>query len=219
MSSEYFCKICNITCTGKAPYEQHINSTKHMKKAKLSETQTSLERPISTNICPSPPTINTHRPLTTTNNNLPEDYFSSSTFILPISRQTMRILLEWNHPLGYKPFCEICQLPLHGETNADIHFRSDNNIHYQKLAKWKQIHENYIKYSCKICAEIFSNENSMHQHFDSIDHVNQVQQKRSLEKFIQVYETYNKLKQVRKQARSIFQNSLRKVNDLIPLYI
>ncbi|CAF0963263.1 unnamed protein product [Rotaria sordida] len=212
MSTDYFCKTCSIACNGKAPYEQHLNSAKHIKKAKLNESQNSSEQSIiSTNTSPSTPTINTSpsiptintRPsFTTTKDNISEDLsFASTSFI--ISRETMRILLEWNHPRGYKPYCDICQLLLHGEDNVDIHFQSNNNIHNQKLFIWKQISENNAKYSCKVCSEIFSNDYLMNEHFISDYHTNLVQQKINLEKFTKIYEAYNKLKQIRKQRKSL----------------
>jgi hypothetical protein len=204
MSSDYYCKICDITCTGQAPYDQHLNSAKHLKKAKLTESQTS----VSTNTNPSSPKINPRSP-TTPNNNLFEDS-STSSLSVSISPETMRILLEWNHPLGYKPFCDICQLPLHGENNADIHFNANNKLHSQKLAAWKQIREDDPRYSCKVCSEVFSNENLMREHFNSDSHENVVQQKSNLGKFIQIFETYKKVKQVRKQA----EGNLHKTNEV-----
>ncbi|CAF0723791.1 unnamed protein product [Rotaria sp. Silwood1] len=203
MSADYFCKICDIPCTGKAPYEQHLNSVKHIRKAKLNESQKSSDQSvISTNTSPSIPAINTRPSFTTKNDNISEDLsFASTSFI--ISRETMRILLEWTHPRGYKPYCEICQLLLHGENNVDLHFQSNNNIHNQKLSVWKQICENDAKYSCKVCLEIFANEYLMIEHFESDYHANLVQQKINLEKFMKIYEAYNKLKQVRKQTKSL----------------
>jgi hypothetical protein len=203
MSTDYYCKICDITCNGQAPYDQHISSAKHLKKAKLIESQTSSEQSISTNINTSSPKRNTPVPTEDSSNSSPS---------VSISPETMRILLEWNHPLGYKPYCDICQLPLHGGDNADIHFRSNNNIHIQKLAAWKQICENDARYSCKVCSEIFLNEILMREHFNSDSHANMVQQKINLYKFIQIYETYKKVKQVRKQTKGILKKIIYKFN-------
>ncbi len=197
MSNEIFCKFCLITCNGKAPYEQHLQSAKHLKKVKLTESLTSSEQPISSNIKSSSPTT------TTINDNLSEDSLISSASF-SISPETMRILLEWNHPRGYKPYCDICQLPLHGENNADIHFNSNNNIHNQKFTAWKRINENDAKYSCKVCSEIFSNENTMAEHFNSDSHENMIQQRSNLHKFKQIYQTYDKLKQARIERKGNF---------------
>jgi hypothetical protein len=211
MSDDFYCKICSIACNGTAPYEQHVVSIKHLKKAKLHESQTSSEQstPSNTNTPPLtittrtlPPSPNTRAPITTTNNAILEASSVPSVFV-PISPETMRILLEWNHPLGYKPYCDICQLPLHGDKNADVHFNANNNLHNQKLAAWKQIRENDAKYSCKVCSEIFSNENQMREHFNSDSHGNTIDQKIYLEKFILIYQTYNKLKQARREAIGI----------------
>jgi len=204
MSSEFFCKICDISCTGQAPYEQHLKSTKHLRKVKLKESMT--EQSISTITTNASSSIITNRTLSPTiNDNISEDSsISSASF--SISPETMRILLEWDHPLGYKPYCDICQLPLHGGNNADIHFRFDNNRHNQKLAAWKKIQENDAPYSCKVCSEIFSNEILMREHFISDSHANIIQEKNNLKKFIQIYQTYNKLKQVRIQRKSNFEN-------------
>jgi hypothetical protein len=204
MSNEYFCKFCEITCNGKAPYEQHLKSAKHIRKAKLTESLTSSEQSISINTNSSSSIINARTlPPTAIDNNISEDssIFSSSFSISP---ETMRILLEWNHPLGYKPYCDICQLQLHGGDNADIHFHRDNILHNTKLAAWKKIYENDAKYSCKVCSEIFANENIMREHFISDSHENMIQQKNNLKKFIQIYETYNELKQARIQRKGMF---------------
>jgi hypothetical protein len=207
MSSEYFCKFCDISCTGKAPYEQHLKSAKHLKKAKFDESPPSSEQFISTNSNRSSPITSSHTPSFETNENISEDSsISSASF--SISPETMRILLEWNHPRGHKPYCDICQLPLHGENNADIHYQSINNIHSQKLAVWKKIQENDAPYSCTVCYEIFSNENSMRDHFISEAHGSMIQQKTNLRKFIQIYQTYNKLKQARIQRKGSFEDSL-----------
>jgi len=201
MSTEFFCKICDIACNGKAPYDQHLSSIKHLKKAKLNESQTSPNLSSSS----SSPTTNTRTPLASTATNTFEDS-SISSISVSISPETMRTLLEWNHPLDYKPYCDICQLPLYGENNADIHFGSENIIHNKKLAAWKQIRENDARYSCKVCSEIFSNENLMREHFNSDFHASTLQQRNNLEKIIQIYETYNKLKQARKQSKGILEN-------------
>jgi hypothetical protein len=188
MSTEFYCKYCAITCTGKAPFDQHLQSAKHMKKAK--------ENPSSEP--PASPILVTHSTSSASNTTISEDS-SISSASYSISPETMRILLEWNHPRGYKPYCDICQLPLHGENNANVHFNVTNNIHNQKLATWKVIQEGDAPYSCKVCSEIFSNENIMREHFNSDAHGNMVQQKTNLKKFIQIYQTYEKVKQERIQ--------------------
>ncbi len=166
MSNEFYCKFCDITCTGKAPFEQHLISAKHMKKAKLTESQPSPEPSTSTN--PYSSSSTTYRPTVSSKINAANSEDSSiSSPPITISPETMRILLEWNHPAGCKPYCDICQLPLHGESNAEIHFQSDNVLHNQKLAVWKQIQENDARYSCKTCCEIFTNENSLRDHYNS----------------------------------------------------
>ncbi|CAF0933252.1 unnamed protein product [Adineta steineri] len=202
MSSEFFCKICDIPCTGKAPYEQHINSAKHIKKAQLNSGQISSEQSRLINI-KSSPTTNTQTSFATTNYNSSDDSSISSTSFL-VSPETMRILLEWNHPLDYKPYCDICHLPLYGKDNADIHFDSNNKIHIQKLNAWKQIQEGGKPYSCSVCSELFSNENLMREHFVlSTTHADAIKQRNNLEKIIKIYETYNKLKQMRKQSKEV----------------
>jgi hypothetical protein len=113
----------------------------------------------------------------------------------------MRILLEWNHPLDYDPYCNLCQLPLHGGNNADLHFDTSNVLHQEKLRAFKQIHETNPRYSCKVCLTIFSNENAMYEHVHSDEHSKLMQQNRNLQKFILIYRTYNKLKQVRSNER------------------
>jgi hypothetical protein len=204
MSSEFYCKYCAITCTGKAPFEQHLQSAKHLKKAKENPSSPSSEQSRSPNISPR---LITYSSASATNTNIPEDS-SISSASYPISQETMRILLEWNHPRGYKPYCDICQLPLHGENNADLHFSINNNIHNQKLAAWKTIHEGDARYSCTVCSELFSNENIMREHFYSDSHTNMVQQKTNLKKIIQIYQTYEQLKQERLQRKSKFKDRL-----------
>ncbi|CAF1939918.1 unnamed protein product [Rotaria magnacalcarata] len=206
MSSEYYCKICEITCNGKAPYEQHLKSAKHIKKVKLNESQKPSEQVTSRNTNTASSIVNTPISLTTINNNSEELSFSST--ISTIGPETMRILLEWNHPRGYKPYCEICQLQLHGGDNADVHFQSINNMHNEKLAVWKLICEGDGRYSCKVCLEIFSSESLMCEHFQSDQHANSVQQKVYMEKFIKIYEAYNKLKQVRKERKVVATNAV-----------
>ncbi|CAF3414395.1 unnamed protein product [Rotaria socialis] len=206
MSSEYFCKICEIACNGKAPYEQHLKSAKHIKKAKLNESQNPSEQATSTNTNTASSIVNSLISLTTTNNNNSEE-LSFSSITSTIGPETMRILLEWNHPRGYKPYCDICQLQLHGGDNADVHFQPINNIHNEKLAVWKLICEGDGKYSCKVCLEIFSSESLMCEHFQSDQHANSVQQKAYMEKFIKIYETYNKLKQARKKRKAVETNA------------
>ena len=201
MSSEYYCKFCDITCTGKEPYEQHVQSAKHQKKAKLAESLPSSPAIIST------PQINTPSPSPITTINASENSSISSPSF-SISPGTMRILLEWNHPLNYPPFCEICQLPLHGGNNADEHFKRDNNIHNQKVAVCKQIHEGDAPYSCKVCAETFPTEKTMLDHFDSESHGDMKQQKQNLSKFIEIYKIYNKLKELRREQKGNVQEIL-----------
>lgn len=199
MSGEFFCKICEITCTGKAPFEQHLQSAKHIKKAQITQSSLSSEQPISPTSNASFSPITPRSPSSTTNFHSSEDS-STSLSSMSISPETMRILLEWNHPRGYKPFCDICHLPLHGDNNADLHFQSTNNLHYQKLSSWKTIEEGDARYSCKVCSEIFNNENLMRDHFTSDTHTNMAQQKANLKKLIQIYDTYGKLKQVRRES-------------------
>lgn len=189
MSNEFYCKFCEITCTGKAPYEQHLIGVKHLRKAKLTESCTSSDQSTASSF-----------PEAAINDNIFEDSStssSSSSSSISISPETMRILLEWNHPDGYKPYCDICQLPLHGKGVADKHFSLNNILHNQKLSAWKKIQDKDVIYFCTTCSEIFSNENLMREHFLSDSHNIITQQKNHLKKFIQIYETYNKLKQAR----------------------
>lgn len=197
MSNDFFCKICGIACTGKAPYEQHISSTKHIKNAKLNEslTPTKQSTPIS-----SPLSVTTTT-TTTGASNIFEDSSTINSSSIKISPETMRILLEWNHPLGYKPYCDICYLPLHGGDNADIHFNSNNITHTKKLAAWKRIQEADAKYSCTVCSELFSNENEMRDHFHSDSHGDAIERKNNLQKFIEIYKTYDKLLEVRMEKK------------------
>lgn len=187
MSGDFFCKICEIACTGKVPFEQHLQSAKHIKKAQTSTTPTS----------PNPPVIRSVSSTSTA-----ED--SPSITSTPISSETMRILLEWNHPRGYKPYCDICHLPLHGENNADVHFQSNNLLHQQKLAIWKKIQEADALYSCAVCSEIFHSENQMRDHFVSDPHRTMVEQKNFVKKIILIYQTCEKLKQARRENNGKF---------------
>jgi hypothetical protein len=192
MSTEFFCKYCQIACNGKAPFEQHLQSAKHMKKAK--------ENPLTEP--PASPKSVLHSTSSASNTTTSEDP-SVSSASYTISRETMRILLEWDHPDGYKPYCDICQLQLQGGDgeNAEAHFNPSNNIHNQKLAAWKTIREGDGRFSCKVCSEIFSTENIMREHFISDAHGDMVQRKVNLNKFIQIYQTYEKLKQARLQRK------------------
>ena len=113
----------------------------------------------------------------------------------------MRLLLEWNHPLGYDPYCSLCQLPLHGGNNADLHFDASNILHQEKRRAVKQIHETNPAYSCKFCLTIFSNENAMYEHLHSDEHSKLMLQNDNLQKFILIYQTYKKLKQARSNER------------------
>lgn len=195
MSQEFFCQICAITCTGQAPFEEHLKSTKHIRKSQGSVVvPSSPSQPIS-RLQSSPRA-----------SNMAEDSPSSSSTV--ISSDTMRILLEWNHPRGYKPYCEICHVHLHGEGNADRHFQSTNSLHYNKLADWETIRNGGILYSCKVCSDIFNDSGQMHDHFTSTIHQTMVEQKDLLEKFIRIYQTYDKLKQVHRenQGKLKFEN-------------
>lgn len=209
MSNEFFCHICDVSCSGKAPYEQHINSAKHIKRAKLNEFQKSSEQSNSPNLKRSSSTAsNTTTSLSTPDDNITNElqYMSTTASTFSISPETMRILLEWNHPRGYQPFCDICQLVLHGFNNADTHFASNNRFHHEKLAVSKRIREGNAKYSCKVCSEIFTDGNASQQHFESSQHRDFVQQKDNLQKFIKIYEAYDRLKNVRRQRKSMSEN-------------
>ncbi|CAF0775809.1 unnamed protein product [Adineta ricciae] len=183
MSTDFYCKVCDIHCTGSAPYRQHLDSVKHLKKAKTIPSETSTDRS-----SPTPISISTSNE-------------SASSASFAISNETMRILLEWNHPSGLKPYCDICYLPLYGDKVADVHFTHDNNIHHQKQIALEQIRTKNPDYSCKICSEIFTGERQMHSHFASDAHETVRQQKTDLEKIIKIYETYNRLKEARKQRQ------------------
>ena len=113
----------------------------------------------------------------------------------------MRILLEWNHPSGLKPYCDICYLPLYGDQIVDVHFALDNIIHHQKQIALEQIRTKNPDYSCKICSEIFVDEKQMLSHFASDAHATVRQQKTDLEKIIKIYETYSRLKEARRQRQ------------------
>ena len=187
MSEEFFCKICAINCTGKAPFEQHLQSAKHIKKAQGNV------------VVPSSPSQTITRSQSSTTSNISEA--TPSSFSTPFSSDTMRILLEWNHPRGYKPYCDICHVHLHGEGNADRHFQSTNLLHCEKLAACKAIRNDRTRYFCTVCSEIFNDEDQMSEHFRSTAHQVMAEQKEILEKFIQIYQTYDKLKQVRRQNK------------------
>ena len=158
MSDAFYCKICEISCNGKAPYEQHISSAKHLKKVKTYQGESSPASSI-----PSTPIFR----------ELPSSASSSSslnTFPFPsnsvtLSAETMKILLEWKHPRGYLPFCDLCHLPLHGTGTADIHFDEKNQLHKQKSLNYQQIQTNSAPYSCKVCLEIFPNDDLMFKTF------------------------------------------------------
>ena len=186
MSGEFICKICEVTCTGKAPFDQHLQSAKHIKKAQMNPVSPSSSQPIT-------------RSLSSTTTNISEDSSITSTYISP---ETMRVLLEWDHPRGYKPYCDICHITLHGGSNADLHFQSNNSLHHQKLAAWKTIQEGDAHYSCAVCSERFDNENLMREHFSSDPHRTMVEAKILLKKFILIYQTFEKLKQVRRENSS-----------------
>lgn len=183
-AKEFHCGVCDITCTGKAPFEQHLASAKHLKKAKTNGNESSRASP-TTPLSPSE----------SVSLSIPS---SPST---TLSAETMKILLEWNHPRGYLPFCDICQLPLHGGNNADTHFAETNQIHQQKLNNLQQIKENDPEYFCKMCAEIFPEEKSVIIHLNSESHAETKQRKASLEKFIKTYKTFQELKKARGNDR------------------
>ena len=200
MSSDYYCKMCDITCSGKAPYDQHLDSAKHLKRAKTYVGQPSPEPTASSNTNASVPSF--------TKDLSPPPSVPPASTTGSLSADTMRVLLEWNHPLGYHPYCEICYLPLHGEGNADLHFSPKNLIHQQKLAARKQIRETVPNYSCKVCSEVFPSETVMLQHFHSEIHTTTTQLKSSLEKFILVYDTYQKLKEARRNFQPLREERL-----------
>lgn len=178
MSNEFHCKICDILCSGKVPYDQHIASAKHVKKAKpfSNETPTTPSSPTANVVLSSPSTP------------------SAST---ELSAETMKILLEWKHPRDFPPYCNICFLPLHGDNNVDLHFAETNQLHKLKLTNHRQIQEGSAQYSCKICSEIFSNEFSMINHFQSSSHNEILEEKAKLQKLIKVYEAFQELKKAR----------------------
>lgn len=192
MSEEFFCKICAINCNGKAPFEQHLQSAKHIKKAQGN---------VAVSSSPAQTITRSQSSTTTTTSNISEASPSPSSFSTSFSSDTMRILLEWNHPRGYKPYCDICHVHLHGEGNADRHFQSTNLLHHENLATCKAIRNGEASYSCTVCSEIFNDEGQMRQHFTSGAHQTMAEQKEILAKFIRIYETYDKLKQVRRQNK------------------
>ncbi|UJR25978.1 hypothetical protein I4U23_007326 [Adineta vaga] len=212
MSNEFFCKICDIQCNGSGPFQQHLGSARHIKKARLITSETSSssssDKTSSNNANVSVSSItNTNIPFASTATNITQDTDISSG-LFSISPETMRILLEWDHPNGYKPYCDICQLPLYAPKNADVHFARDNNMHWQKLAALEQIRRGEPDYSCKICSEIFSTDTQMSAHLYSDAHATVRQQKATLEKIIKIYETYNQLKEARKKRKDIETSSI-----------
>jgi hypothetical protein len=186
MSDEFYCKICDIKCTGKAPYEQHIISAKHKKKSSSIQTTVSDVNQWAT-------TNTSCHPMNLMNKN--DSSLTSRS--VTISHETMRILLEWNHPRDYPPYCDICHLPLHGENAANYHYQSNNQIHQAKLINSKLIRDKKPAYSCFVCCEIFDHADNMETHLRSKEHADLVQRKNDLEKFIEIYRAYEKLKRVR----------------------
>lgn len=189
MTSEFYCKFCDLTCTGKEPYEQHIRGVKHLKKVKAFESLSSNSEQSIT----SPKLATSSSANNQTNSN--ESTLPAASF--SIGAETMRTFLEWNHPDGHRPYCDICYLLLHGDDNASAHFARDNDLHYNRLAVWKKIQEESPVFSCRVCSDIFPNENSMRDHFSSTVHSDRTRDKEAMQKFIKIYETYNKFKEVR----------------------
>lgn len=206
MSSEFYCKACEVTCNGKKTFDQHLQSTKHLSKVKAFESHPSnINRSVS---IPTPPS-----PLNTTQTSTIIDRANSDGRNLPsnpysIGVETMRTLFEWNHPDGHRPYCDICHLLLHGNGNASLHFDSKNLVHNNRLAMWKRIQEENPSFSCRVCSDIFPNENSMREHFSSSQHLEKARDKESIQKFIKIYQTYNKLKEVRSNRKDEEINSM-----------
>ena len=203
MSSDFFCRFCQIQCNGKAPYDQHVASAKHLKKMSLAGA-TSLNEPAPNDF--NSKMINLSR-TPSIEKSLTSSFDSLLTSDTTISKETMRILLEWNHPMNYKPFCEVCQLVLNGGDNATIHFSSENLIHREKVNAFRRISEGTVNYSCSICAEIFDSEKQMVTHFYLDSHSETKQRKSLLQKFIRLYETFNELKTIRGKTFEIYWRS------------